>query len=242
MRAVLIDDEFDSLEALKLKIKKIAIDIDIIGTFLSPKEAMQQIAALDPDIIFLDVEMAGLSGFDFLEQYPDRDFEVIITTAHDQYAVQALRQSVVDFLLKPISIQELNDAISRLREKLKAKHKTIKEPTTKLNAQFDKIPVPSMRGIVFIPLKEILYLQSDGNYTSICLENKPKMVSSRNLGEYETLLENLHFFRIHHSTIVNLAHIREYLRGDGGSVILSDGTELDVSKRRKKEFLEAIGY
>jgi two-component system, LytTR family, response regulator len=95
---------------------------------------------------------------------------------------------------------------------------------------------------LFLHVKEILYLNSDGNYTTIHLENKQKIVSSRNLGDYESLLESLHFFRIHHSTIINLAQIREYLKGEGGSVILTDGTELDVSKRRKKEFLEMIGF
>jgi two-component system, LytTR family, response regulator len=99
-----------------------------------------------------------------------------------------------------------------------------------------------MRGLLFLPVKEILYLISEGNYTSIFLENKQKIVSSRNLGDYETLLDNLHFFRIHHSTIINLSQIREYLKGEGGSVILSDGTELDVSKRKKKEFLDMIGF
>ncbi|WP_435356725.1 LytR/AlgR family response regulator transcription factor [Emticicia sp. SJ17W-69] len=240
--ALIIDDEPSSLEALKLKIQKVTSDIEIIGTFYSAKEALNFMEDLAPDLIFLDVEMPEMDGFSFLEQFSTRSFEVIITTAHDEYAIKAVRQSVIDFLLKPVNISELKDAIERLKQKLKAKQKNEKSSYQKLNAQFDKIPIPSMRGLLFVPVKEILYLISEGNYTTILMENSQKIVSSRNLGDYESLLENLHFFRIHHSTIINLSQIKEYLKGEGGSVILSDGTELDVSKRKKKEFLELIGF
>jgi two-component system, LytTR family, response regulator len=242
INALIIDDEPASLEALKIKIAKASTEIEIIGTFYSAREVASQIEELAPDVIFLDVEMPELDGFSFLEKFPNRDFEVIITTAHDEYAIKAVRQSAIDFLLKPVIVSELVEAIERLKQKLKAKQKTEKRSFSKLNAQFDKIPVPSMRGLLFLAVKEILYLTSDGNYTTIYLENKQKIISSRSLGDYETLLENLHFFRIHHSSIINLAQIREYLKGEGGSVILSDGTELDVSKRRKKEFLDLIGF
>jgi two-component system, LytTR family, response regulator len=240
--ALIIDDEPSSLEALKLKILKVTADIEIIGTFYSAKEAINHIEDLAPDLIFLDIEMPEMDGFSFLEQFPTRNFEVIITTAHDEYAIKAVRQSVIDFLLKPVSISELREAIERVKQKIKAKQKNEKSSYQKLNAQFDKIPIPSMRGLLFVPVKEILCLISEGNYTTILIENNQKIVSSRNLGDYEILLENLHFFRIHHSTIINLGQIKEYLKGEGGSVILSDGTELDVSKRKKKEFLELIGF
>lgn len=242
IKAVLIDDEIVSLEALELKIQKASDQIEVIKTFSSAIEAAQQIEKLAPDVLFLDVEMPELDGFNFLSAFPSRSFEVIITTAHSEYAIQAVRQSAVDFLLKPFSIKELSEALERLTQKITGKRKIERSAFQKLNAQFDKIPVPSVRGITFLPIKEILYLQSEGNYTTIYLENKQKIVSSRNLGDYETLLENLQFFRIHHSTLINLGHIREYLRGEGGSVLLTDGTELDVSKRKKKEFLEAIGF
>ncbi len=240
--AFIIDDEPTSLEALGLKIGRISSEIDIIGAFTSAIDATPKIEELSPDLIFLDIEMPEMDGFNFLEQFPNRNFEVIITTAHDEYAIRAVRQSAIDFLLKPVSISELREAIERVKQKLSIKQKSEKTSSQKLNALFDKIPVPSMRGLVFLPVNEILYLESEGNYTSIFLENKQKIVSSRNLGDYENLLENLQFFRIHHSTIINLSKIKEYLKGEGGSVILSDGTELDVSKRKKKEFLDLIGF
>jgi len=246
IKAIIIDDEPASIEALKIKIQRASDEIEIVRTYTSPTEASGKIEKMAPDVIFLDVEMPELDGFGFLENFPNRTFEVIISTAHDEYAIQAVRQSVLDFLLKPVSINELSAAIDRLIQKLKAKEKVElksgKAASRKLDAQFDKIPVPSLRGITFVPVREILYLMSEGNYTMIYLENKQKIVSSRNLGDYETMVENLNFFRIHHSSLINLAHIREYMRGEGGSVILSDGTELDVSKRRKKEFMEVIGF
>ena len=246
IKAIIIDDEPASIEALKIKIQRASDEIEIIRTYTSPTEALEKLEKMAPDVIFLDVEMPELDGFGFLENFPNRTFEVIISTAHDEYAIQAVRQSVLDFLLKPVSINELSAAIDRLIQKLKAKEKVElksgKAASRKLDAQFDKIPVPSLRGITFVPVREILYLMSEGNYTMIYLENKQKIVSSRNLGDYETMVENLNFFRIHHSSLINLAHIREYMRGEGGSVILSDGTELDVSKRRKKEFMEVIGF
>jgi two-component system LytT family response regulator len=242
IKAIIIDDELASQQALQIKLTKIGSNIEIIKTFDSAKDAILEIEDIDPDLIFLDVEMPEMDGFNFLNHFPNRDFEVIITTAHTEYAVQAVRQSAIDFLLKPVIIDELKQAVDRLNQKLLAKEKSTKATYPKLNAQFDKIPVPSLRGISFLPIHNILYLSSEGNYTTLYTEGGHKIVSSRNLGDYETLLENLNFYRIHNSTIINLVHIKEYIRGDGGSVILTDGTELDVSKRKKKDFLEAIGY
>jgi two-component system, LytTR family, response regulator len=240
--AVIIDDEPLSIEALKLKIARTNTEIEIIESFVSAKEAVEKIEFIDPDLVFLDIEMPELDGFGFLEKIQDRRFEVIITTAHDAYAIKAVRFSAIDFLLKPINIDELQEAIQRFLQKMTAKQVKDKLPNTKLNAKFDKIPVPTLRGLQFVHIKDILYLSSEGNYTQIYLQNKGQIVSSKSIGDYEAILESLHFFRIHHSTIINLSQIREYLKGEGGSVILTNGTELDVSKRKKKEFLELIGF
>lgn len=242
IKAILIDDEAICIEALKMKILKASDEIEVIRTYNSALDAVDKIEKLTPDVIFLDVEMPEMDGFGFLEKFPNRTFEVIISTAHDEYAIQAVRQSALDFLLKPVSVSELSTAIDRLIQKLSAKNKVGKAAARKVDAMFDKIPIPSLRGITFVAVKDILYMMSEGNYTMIYLESKQKIVSSRNLGDYETMVENLNFFRIHHSTLINLAHIKEYMRGEGGSVILTDGSELDVSKRRKKEFMEAIGF
>ncbi|MEP7322936.1 MAG: LytTR family DNA-binding domain-containing protein [Saprospiraceae bacterium] len=241
IKAILIDDEPTSLDALKLKIGQVDAQVDILSTFFSAQEALPALKDLDPDVIFLDVEMPEMNAFHFLDQLPHRTFEVIITTAHDEYAIQAVRQSVVDFLLKPINSSELAFAIDRVKQKIKAKKQNQSGSTHKINALFDKIPVPSMRGLLFLPVKDILYLSADGNYTTIHMANKQKIISSKLLKEYESMLDSLFFYRIHHSTILNLSYIKEYIKGEGGSVLLTDGTSLEVSKRKKKEFLEVLG-
>ena len=241
--AIIIDDEPFSNEALQLKIEKVSSNIEIVGTFYTAKDARQQMEDLEPDLVFLDIEMPEHDGFWFLEQFPERQFEVIITTAHDAYAIKAVRFSAIDFLLKPIHVPDLAEAISRFIQKMDAKNLKIgTQSITKLNAKFDKIPVPILRGLQFVHISDILYLRSEGNYTIIYLNNGEQVVSSKNLGDYELVLSYLHFFSIHHSSIINLEHLREYLKGEGGSVILSNGTELDVSKRKKKEFIELIGF
>ncbi len=239
MKAIIIDDEPNSIEALKLKIQKLGSEIAIVDTFYSAIEAIDFLENNAIDIIFLDIEMPEMDGFEFLEQFPVRKFEVIITTAHNQYAINALRQSVLDFLLKPINISELTKAIDRFNLKQNAK-KTAETSSDKLNALYDKLPVPSLRGLIFIAIKDILYMDSDGSYSTIHLENNEKVVSSRNLGEYETQLNSLNFMRIHNSYIINLIYIKEYVRGEGGTVILKNNTELPVSKRKKPHLLELI--
>jgi two-component system, LytTR family, response regulator len=242
IRALIIDDEPASVEALLLKIQKVSSEIEVVRTFYSALEAIDFVDENPIDIIFLDIEMPEMDGFTFLEQFPERTFEVIITTAHNEHAITAVRQSVLDFLLKPISISELSKAIDRLKLKQLAKAKPENTGSLKINALFDKLPVSSMKGLVFVPVKDILYLESGGNYTTIYIENRPKLVSSRSLGDYEALLSQLNFLRIHHSVLINLAQIREYIRGDGGTVILVNGTELQVAKRKKTQLLEMINF
>jgi two-component system, LytTR family, response regulator len=242
IRAILIDDEPASVEALYLKIQKVNPEIEVLAMFYAATDAVIFLEENNVDLIFLDIEMPEMDGFAFLEQFPERRFEVIITTAHNEHAVHALRQSVLDFLLKPISIAELSKSIDRLKLKLLAKIKTENASPFKINALFDKLPVPSMRGLVFVPVKDILYIESEGNYTTIYLENQAKIVSSRSIGDYEIQLAKLHFLRIHNSTLINLAQIQEYIRGEGGSVILVNGTELTVAKRKKTQLLEMLNF
>ena len=242
MTIIIIDDEQPSREALKIKLKQVAPMAQIIAEYPSAVEAYNQLDKLDAELVFLDVEMPHMDGISFLEKLHERNFEVIITTAHAEYAIKAVRQSALDFLLKPVDIQDLNAALARFLAKKEAKKISNTDNHSRSIRQFDKIPVPSLRGLSFIPMAEIEYLSSDGGYTNIYLKGQKNILSSKSLGEYESLLEHFDFLRIHHGTIINLHFIKEYLKGEGGSIIMESGAELDVSKRRKKELLQAIGF
>lgn len=233
MTAVLIDDEKTALDALMAKLTKVAPDVSVLATFTMPSEAIFAIPKLDPTVVFLDVEMPNIDGFSLLNQLKDADFEVIFTTAYNQYAIHALRTRACDYLLKPIDETELLAALNRLKHKVEAKQKELPLPQLRSG----RIAIPSMKGLQFVQVEEIIWLSSDRNYTSFYLRNGQQLIASRTLKDFETLLAPYGFIRVHHSSVINPQHVMEYLRGEGGVVIMSDSTEIEVSKRRKQEFL-----
>jgi two-component system, LytTR family, response regulator len=232
--AILIDDEKASLVALEAKLMDCEQDIKILATFQNPVEALSQVLRLDADVLFLDVDMPNLDGFGFLNRLPERPFEVVFTTAYNQYAINAIRSEALDFLLKPINQDELSATIAKIIQRKTERNLQNKRST------LNKISVPTQKGLQFLPKDEIVYVEADKNYTTFFMNNQPAIVVSKTMKEFEKILENIGFFRIHHSTIINLHHIIEYVKGEGGSVIMSNGTELEVSRRRKQEFLERI--
>jgi two-component system, LytTR family, response regulator len=235
MTAVLIDDEQAALDALVSKLANVAPQVQVVARFTMPMEAVLAIPKLDPSVVFLDVEMPTMDGFSLLNQLKDADFEVIFTTAYSQYAIHALRTRACDYLLKPIGETELSEALARLRNRLELRHKEQTQPN--VIPKSGRIAIPSIKGLQFVQVEDIIWLSSDRNYTSFYLKNKQQMVASRTLKEFENLLLPYGFIRIHHSSVINPQHVVEYLRGEGGSVVLSDGTEVEVSKRRKQFFL-----
>ncbi len=240
MTAILIDDEHTALDALMAKLAKVAPDVNVLATFTMPNEAIAAIPRLDPTVVFLDVEMPNIDGFSLLNQLKDADFEVIFTTAYNQYAIHALRTRACDYLLKPIDETELLEALNRLKTKVEAKQKEQEKPLQQLRS--GRIAIPSMKGLQFVQVEEIIWLSSDRNYTSFYLRNGQQLVASRTLKDFETLLSPYGFIRVHHSSVINPQHVLEYLRGEGGVVILSDRTEVEVSKRRKQEFLAKMSF
>ena len=240
MTAVLIDDEKTALDALMAKLTKVAPDVGVLATFTMPSEAISAIPKLDPTVVFLDVEMPNIDGFSLLNHLKDADFEVIFTTAYNQYAIHALRTRACDYLLKPIDESELLEALNRLKNKVEAKQKEQGKPLQQLRS--GRISIPSMKGLQFVQVEEIIWLSSDRNYTSFYLRNGQQLVASRTLKDFETLLSPYGFIRVHHSSVINPQHVMEYLRGEGGVVIMSDNTEIEVSKRRKQEFLAKMSF
>jgi len=247
LRAILIDDEESNLSSLKEKLHKHCPQVDIIGSFDNARAGKEAIETLYPDLIFLDIEMPVMNGFVMLQQLQYKNFELIFVTAYDHYAIKAIRYSALDYLVKPIEIDQLKSAVDRAAEK-----RNRLEPNQQLEIFLDnlllkknmyrRIAIPTAEGLQFIKTDDILYLEASINYTHIHMPGKLRYTVSRTLKDFEDMLPTDTFLRIHNSYIINKNFVERYIRGEGGQVVLSGNITLDVSKRKKTEFLKAIGY
>lgn len=243
-KAIIVDDENRSVETLTIILEQFCSnEVEIVGTANSIQEAYTLIHAVSPDIVFLDVEMPHGSGFDLLERIAKPNFEVIFTTGFDRYAVTAIKFSALDYLLKPINIEEVKEAVSKAKKRIEGKHtqnnlehliNNLRHPRDKNN----KIPISVVNGFQFVPVNTIVYCEADDDYTYIHLTDNQKLTVSKNIKEFEDILANYDFFRIHHSFLVNRDYIKKYVKGEGGTILTEQGNELPVSRRRKQEFLE----
>lgn len=245
LRTILIDDEIHSLESLCLDLKKYCPGVEIVDSCKGAKAGLEGILKHEPDLVFLDIEMPGMSGFELLQQVGHRDFDVIFTTAFDEYAIQAFKVSALDYLLKPIDHNELRAAVQKVQEKQESSdsHKKLDILLTNLeasNAGFDKLAIPSLKGLDFVNVQDILYCVGDGNYTTIHTMHGEKFVISRTMKETEELLQNHTFFRTHQSYLVNLKGIKQYIRGSGGQLVMQDGSVIQVARARKDALMKMI--
>ena len=243
LEAVIVDDELDSRNILKTYIEKYCVDIRVVDLCENIMEAETAINKIKPNLVFLDIEMPYGNGFDLIDRFDKIDFEIIFVTAFAQYAIQALNLSAVHYILKPIDIDELKEAVEKARLKV-AQHrsfdqnKILIDNIKHLNAQHKKIVLPLLDGFEVVPLKEILYCEAEDNFTCFHFKNGSKALICRNLKFYENNLSDLGFCRIHRSSIINLEYVKKYIKGKGGSVFLEGGKELQVSNSRKAGFLE----
>jgi two-component system, LytTR family, response regulator len=245
LTAILIDDESNSRNSLRQKLITHCPHVEILAEAENGDEGIKAIETYKPDIVFLDVEMPRMNGFTMLQQLAHRNFEVIFTTAYDHYAIRAIRFSALDYLVKPIAIATLKEAVARAVEK-KQPHAPNQRIETLLYNLLDeknahnRIAIPSMEGLQFVEIADIIYLEAESNYTFINLHPASKLTVSKTLKDFEELLPATTFIRIHHSFLINMNHIRKYLKGDGGQVLMSNGKLLDVARRKKEEFLRTI--
>lgn len=248
IKALIVEDEVNSQELLKELIAEYTEGVEVVGTARGVAEALEQIKKLSPDLLLLDIELSDGDGFQVLEQAENPEFDVIFTTAYNQYAIKAFKFSATDYLLKPVDIEELQQAVSRVVEKQTEEGKEVsKERLQALisnlrNSQqgFKRIVLPTSNGFTVVDPKDILRCESDRNYTFIFLTDGRKILVSRTIKEYEEMLEDFNFFRVHQSHLINLAFLKNYIRGRGGQVELTDGTVVDVSARKKADFLRRL--
>lgn len=228
LKTLIVDDEDHCRTALQRSIKQYCPQLKVVDSVNSVAKARVSIYHTAPDLIFLDVEMPEETGFDLLEQAGIKSVPVIFTTAHESYALRALKNRALDFLLKPIDGKELIAAVNKLDS-----------PEGIEAVKPGKIALPTSKGLVFSNPEEIIRLKADGSYTTVFRLDDSFLVSY-NLGHVEKLLSGYSFFRVHKSYLINLNHVNEYLRGSGGFAIMSDGEEVEVSKRKREDFLLAI--
>ena len=242
---IIIEDEPVSREMLMLMLKRHSDDITIIDTCSNPTDGQESIAKNQPDLVFLDIQMPKMNGFEMLKKIGKINFEVIFTTAYDQYAINAIKVSALDYLLKPVDDEDLTIAIEKCKERLQEKNpqqrfEHLFNNLTNKNPLDKTIALGASDGISFVKMSDILRVEANGRYAKFHLLDKQTILVSKTLGDFEEILSANQFFRVHDSAIINLNHVKKYTRGDGGTVLLSDGTELDVARRRKDDFVKLI--
>ncbi len=245
IEAILIDDEHFGRQALANALNKYCPQVNLLAQCETPQQGIETIRKLKPQLVFLDVQMPGMSGFDVLNQLQPIDFQVIFVTSYDRYAIKAIRFSAVDYLLKPLDIDDLVQAVTRANERI-ADHNTthqvgsILHNVTQSSEAIEQVAVPTLEGIDFIKTKEIIYCAAEGGYTNIFLHDGSTQLISRTLKDFDILLRDSGFCRVHHNSLINLKHIQKYIKGEGGYVILTNDHHVDISRRKKDEFLSQL--
>lgn len=248
INALIIDDEVNGAESLQRLIELVNTDINIMSLCHSGKVGIEKIKSLNPDVIFLDVDMPGMSGFEMLDKIENKNFEIIFTTAYDEYAIKAFKVNAIDYLLKPIDSDDLISAIQKVKKRFEKKEESPLLKIEQLLQAFkpektikDRLPINTSDGIIFVLYEDVQYLIASSNYTDIFLENGKKYTATKTLKDFEDTLPETIFYRIHNAHMINIKHVAKYVRGDGGYVVMKNGENLEVSRRKKVEFLEKLG-
>jgi two-component system LytT family response regulator len=252
MNAIIIDDETKGRLALKEKLSTYCPQIKVVAEAANGQEALLLIHHHKPQLIFLDIEMPRMNGFEMLNELEEKNFHVIFTTAYDQYAIKAIKYAAFDYLLKPIDIEELKTTVSKIEQaqqhtganentQTKKQVELLQQNMQQPKKQLQKLAIPTLEGLLFYDISDIIHLEANSNYTTLYLTNKSKVIASKTLKEFEEMLPEDIFFRTHHSHLINLNFIKRYIKGDGGQIELQNGTFIDVSRRKKDDFLKAIG-
>ncbi len=245
IKAIIIDDEIDAINTLDLILKRYCPKVDVTAKTNSFKEGIKLILEHQPDLLFLDIEMPQGTGFDLLECIPNRFFEVIFITAHDHYALKAIKHNAIDYIIKPVNIDELMIAVKRVEDKrttIKGINPNIEKLLENIKlTQSKNISVSTSEGVEYINIDEIIYILADGSYSHLYMTNKQNMVVSKNIMEFELLLTDKDFFRCHKSYLINLNFVKKLITNDN-YIELKDGSKVIISRRKKDEFNDLMSH
>jgi two-component system LytT family response regulator len=247
IKAVIIDDEQHSIDTLRWKLQHYCPEVEVLAAFDSPAEGIRYLKDTPPDLLFLDIEMPLLNGFDVLEELGrDLPFDIIFITAYDNFGIQAVKFSALDYLLKPVQNKELKDAIEKHLRKVQHKVSAdqidvlLQNVNAEKKGKLGKIALASKESIEFVDAADIVCCEANSNYTNVYLIEGRKRVISKTLREFEEMLTPYHFFRPHNSYLINLKRVREFVRGDGGFLVMENKMKIPVSKARREELLELL--
>jgi two-component system LytT family response regulator len=243
IKAILIDDEMHCLKTLGILLKEYCPEVQVMDTCGDAATGLQAIEKYKPDLVFLDIEMPHINGFEMLEQFSKINFAVIFTTGYDQYAIKAIHFSALDYLLKPVEPKELINAVKKIEEQrhlpLAEQFQMLLKKIHGVSTGFNKIAVPTAEGFELIPTDQVLYFEANDNYTHLFLKNKNKIIACRTLKEMEIQIQDFNFFvRVHNSYMVNLNEVIKYVRGEGGYLVMSNNSSVNVSRSRKDSLLK----
>lgn len=246
IKAIIVDDEPYCCDALEILLQRYCPQVQVAAICNSGQSALAAIKDLQPQLVFLDIEMPQMNGFELLEKLPQINFELIFATSYDQYAIKAIRFSALDYLLKPIDREELQHAVQkvvqRLHNQLPQQLEILLQKIHQPAVPVKRIALPTMEGLQLVSLDSIISCASNSNYTTFSLKDKQKLTVSRTLKEVEELLEEYSFLRVHHSYVVNLNEVNKYVKGEGGYLVMSDESTIDVSRSRKDMLLQKLQY
>lgn len=249
IRAIIIDDEPLAIDALEIILeRKCRNDVQVVASSNSPKLGKSLIEQHHPDVVFLDVEMPGMSGIDLLRSFSNPSFRVVFVTAFDAYAIEALRLSAIDYLLKPVEAEDIVSVVAKIKTAIGRNDNLLSTQLQSLEkflvqsgaSSESRIGIAMADKIIFVNISDILYCEAKGVYTNIYLNDEKKILASKPLGDFESQLSKHKFFRIHHSTLINLNHIKEFQRFNGGYVVMQNNAKLEVAHRKRKDFLDVI--
>ncbi|WP_299128235.1 LytTR family DNA-binding domain-containing protein [uncultured Winogradskyella sp.] len=243
LKAVIVDDEPKAIQSLIWELSNFKEEIEVIKSFTSPEDALKYLADTTPDCLFLDIQMPTIGGFQFLERLNDINFAVIITTAYDEYAIKALKHDAIDYLLKPIDSDDLRDTIAKIKKYGNRQITTAQLESILLNfnSKFDKkrITINTDGKLLFLDVDDVIYVASDGNYSTLFLKDQKKIVVTKKLKEVDAILPEHYFFRIHNSYIINLNKIKAFIKNEG-YVVMDSNHKIPVARQRKSDFLEKL--
>lgn len=242
MKTLIVEDELSSREILKDLLATFCPELSVEGEATTVAEALPLIKKIEPDIVFLDIELPQENGFALFKYFNPLPFKVILITAYDEYAIRALRLSATDYLLKPINVQELQSAIKKVQASThtQAQSEQLKVLVNNFRGLENRLGIATFSGYEFINVSDIIRCEANGKYTTFFLKNNQKILTSKNIGEYESILDPFHFFRVHRSHLVNINQIKQYVRGKSPSLILEDGSSIIVSPNKKDKLLALL--